>query len=96
MPSVNSAGESVTPDPERTTGQEERTVTLAPGARAWSALVSPSCGRPWSQPFTNPAATVTPVAVLVTPPDETVSLRVDWTGRLGGRQVRESYRKAAM
>jgi hypothetical protein len=70
---VNSAGEAVTPDPERTTGQEQRIVTLAPGASAWSALV-----------FTNPAisgvTTVTPAAVLVTPPDETESIRVRWTG----------------
>ncbi|MGP4092296.1 DUF4232 domain-containing protein [Streptomyces sp. KR55] len=70
---VNSTGEAVTPDPERTTGQEERIVTLAPGASAWSALA-----------FTNPAltgvTTVTPAAVLVTPPDETTSIRVRWTG----------------
>ncbi|MFD7014151.1 DUF4232 domain-containing protein [Streptomyces sp. NPDC059928] len=70
---VNSAGEAVTPDPERTTGQEQRIVTLTPGASAWSALV-----------FTNPAlsgvTTVTPAAVLVTPPDETESIRVRWTG----------------
>lgn len=70
---VNSAGEAVTPDPERTTGQERRIVTLAPGASAWSALV-----------FTNPAisgvTTVTPAAVLVTPPDETEPVRVRWTG----------------
>ncbi|WP_316784721.1 DUF4232 domain-containing protein [Streptomyces sasae] len=70
---VNSAGEAVTPDPERTTGQEQRIVTLAPGASAWSALV-----------FTNPAisgvTTVTPAAVLVTPPDETDPVRVRWTG----------------
>ncbi|MFD0392104.1 DUF4232 domain-containing protein [Streptomyces nogalater] len=29
---VNGAGEAVTPDPERATGEEQRTVTLAPGA----------------------------------------------------------------
>lgn len=70
---VDSAGGAVTPDPERTTGQEQRIVTLAPGASAWSALV-----------FTNPSitgvTTVTPAAVLVTPPDETEPVRVRWTG----------------
>jgi hypothetical protein len=70
---VNSAGEAVTPDPERAAGQEGRGVTLAPGADAWSALT-----------FTSPAltgvTTVTPTAVLVTPPDETRSIRVRWTG----------------
>ncbi|MFF7987452.1 DUF4232 domain-containing protein [Streptomyces sp. NPDC007901] len=70
---VNGAGEAVTPDAERTTGQEQRIVTLAPGASAWSALS-----------FTNPAisgvTTVTPVAVRVTPPDETEPIRVRWTG----------------
>jgi hypothetical protein len=70
---VNGAGEAVTPDPERATGQEQRIVTLAPGASAWSSLV-----------FTNPAisgvTTVTPAALLVTPPDETEPIRVRWTG----------------
>ncbi|WSP86698.1 DUF4232 domain-containing protein [Streptomyces sp. NBC_01235] len=70
---VNGAGEAVTQAPERATGQEQRIVTLAPGASAWPALT-----------FTNPAisgvTTVTPAAVLVTPPDETESIRVRWTG----------------
>ncbi|MCX4766803.1 DUF4232 domain-containing protein [Streptomyces sp. NBC_01275] len=70
---VDGAGEAVTPDAERATGQEEPTVTLKPGASAWSALT-----------FTNPAATgvttVTPAAVLVTPPDETASIKVAWSG----------------
>ncbi|MEU1183830.1 DUF4232 domain-containing protein [Streptomyces sp. NPDC005820] len=70
---VDGAGEAVTPDPERATGQEEPTVSLKPGASAWSALT-----------FTNPAATgattVTPAAVLVTPPDETASIKAAWGG----------------
>ncbi|MFJ8113757.1 DUF4232 domain-containing protein [Streptomyces sp. NPDC096132] len=70
---VDGVGEAVTPDPERATGQEEPTVTLKPGASAWSALT-----------FTNPAATgvttVIPAAVLVTPPDETASIKVAWSG----------------
>jgi hypothetical protein len=82
---VNSAGEAVTPDPERATGQEQQTVTLAPSASAWSALV-----------FTNPAisgvTTVTPAALLVTPPDETASIKVRWTGRSTTR-VRRRFPK---
>jgi len=72
---VDSAGEAVTPDPERSSGsgQQTRVVTRAPGASAWSAPA-----------FTNPAltgvTTVTPAAVLVTPPDETASIRVRWIG----------------
>jgi hypothetical protein len=70
---VDGAGEAVTPDPERTGGQGARVVTLAPGASAWSALS-----------FTNPAVsgvtTVTPAALLVTPPGETASIRVRWSG----------------
>jgi hypothetical protein len=70
---VDGAGEAVTPDPERTTGQEEPKVTLKPGASAWSALT-----------FTNPevtgVTTVTPAAVLVTPPDETAPIKVAWSG----------------
>ncbi|MFJ8535505.1 DUF4232 domain-containing protein [Streptomyces sp. NPDC093591] len=70
---INGDGEAVTPDPERATGQEEPTVTLKPGASAWSALT-----------FTNPevtgVTTVTPAAVLVTPPDETAPIKVAWSG----------------
>ncbi|MBD0418811.1 DUF4232 domain-containing protein [Streptomyces sp. TRM S81-3] len=70
---VNGAGEAVTPDPERATDEERRTVTLAPGASAWSALT-----------YTNPAltgvTTVTPAALRVTPPDETAALSVRWAG----------------
>ncbi|SHH41915.1 DUF4232 domain-containing protein [Streptomyces sp. 3214.6] len=70
---VDGGGEAVTPDPGRAVGQEEPTVTLKPGASAWSALT-----------FANPAATgvttVTPAAVLVTPPDETASIKVAWSG----------------
>ncbi|MET7355986.1 DUF4232 domain-containing protein [Streptomyces mirabilis] len=70
---VDGAGEAVTPDPERATGQEEPTVTLKPGASAWSALT-----------FTNPevtgVTTVTPAAVLVTQPDETKSFKLAWKG----------------
>ncbi|MFF4717402.1 DUF4232 domain-containing protein [Streptomyces eurythermus] len=70
---VDAAGQTVTPDPERATGQEQRTVTLAPGVSAWSALT-----------YTNPAltgvTTVIPAKLRLTPPDETASLPVRWTG----------------
>ncbi|WP_037857357.1 DUF4232 domain-containing protein [Streptomyces sp. NRRL S-340] len=70
---VDDAGQAVTPDPERTGGKDAHVVTLAPGASAWSALS-----------FTNPAVsgvtTVTPAALLVTPPGETESSRVRWSG----------------
>ncbi|CAL9280584.1 DUF4232 domain-containing protein [Streptomyces sp. SudanB182_2057] len=70
---VDAAGETVTPAPERATGEKPRTVTLAPGASAWSALT-----------YTNPAltgvTTVIPAGLHVTPPDETASLPVRWAG----------------
>ncbi|MFF7215926.1 DUF4232 domain-containing protein [Streptomyces sp. NPDC008238] len=70
---VNAAGEQVTVDPERATGQTARRVTLAPGASAWAAMS-------FSNPAITGVTTVTPAAVLVTPPDETSSLKVPWTG----------------
>ncbi|WP_406429732.1 DUF4232 domain-containing protein [Streptomyces sp. NBC_01589] len=70
---VNSAGEQVTVDPERTTGQLKRLVPLAPGRAAWAALS-------FTDPRITGVATVTPDAVLITPPDETTSLKVHWTG----------------
>ncbi|MFD5270453.1 DUF4232 domain-containing protein [Streptomyces sp. NPDC058335] len=73
MAFVNGAGEAVTPDPERATGEEQRTVTLTPGAGAWSALT-------YANPAITGVTTVTPAALLLTPPDETASISVRWTG----------------
>lgn len=70
---VNSAGQAVTPDPERSAGQDKRVVTLAPGAGAWSALV-------YSNPAVTGVTTVVPAAVLVTPPGETEPIKVPWAG----------------
>ncbi|KOV74411.1 MULTISPECIES: DUF4232 domain-containing protein [unclassified Streptomyces] len=70
---VNGAGEAVTPDPERATDQREQRVTLAPAADAWSALS-------YTDPAITGVTTVTPRTLLVTPPDETTSLPVPWTG----------------
>ncbi|MGW4601235.1 DUF4232 domain-containing protein, partial [Streptomyces sp. NPDC004457] len=71
---VDAAGEAVTPDPERATDQPPQRVTLAPGADAWSALS-------YTDPAITGVTTVTPRALLVTPPDETTPLSVRWTGR---------------
>ncbi|MFF3565277.1 DUF4232 domain-containing protein [Streptomyces sp. NPDC002574] len=70
---VNSAGQQVTVDPERNTGQAKQRVTLAPGASAWSPMS-------FSNPDITGVTTVVPAAVLVTPPDERTSLRVPWNG----------------
>ncbi|MEU3414703.1 DUF4232 domain-containing protein [Streptomyces sp. NPDC006658] len=70
---VNNAGEAVTPDPERATGEKRQTVTLAPGADAWSAMT-------YARPASTGVTTVTPATVLVTPPDETAPIPVRWTG----------------
>lgn len=72
MEFVDGAGEQVSFDPHRT-GDEVRTVTLAPGKSAWAPLS-----------FTNPemtdVPTVTPSAAKVTPPDEKASLTAPWSG----------------
>ncbi|WP_030177720.1 DUF4232 domain-containing protein [Streptomyces sp. NRRL S-813] len=70
---VDGTGQAVTPDPERTGGQDARVVTLAPGESAWSALS-------FTHPAVSGVTTVTPAALLVTPPGETASTRVRWSG----------------
>ncbi|MFD8387284.1 DUF4232 domain-containing protein [Streptomyces sp. NPDC059679] len=70
---VDGTGQAVTPDPERATDERQQTVTLAPGASAWSAMV-------YTSPAITHVTTVTPAALLVTPPDETASISVHWTG----------------
>ncbi|MGI5353393.1 DUF4232 domain-containing protein [Streptomyces sp. CA-250714] len=69
---VNSSGEQVSFDPNRT-GGEIRTVTLAPGKSAWAPLS-------YTNPEVTNVTTVTPSAVRVTPPDERTSLRTPWSG----------------
>ncbi|MET9448462.1 DUF4232 domain-containing protein [Streptomyces cinerochromogenes] len=70
---VDASGAAVTPDPERATGTRRQSVTLAPGADAWAGLS-------YTDPALTGVTTVTPRALLVTPPDETAALSVPWTG----------------
>ncbi|WP_446046762.1 DUF4232 domain-containing protein, partial [Streptomyces olivaceus] len=68
---VDASGKQLGPDPERAPGSPE-TLTLTPGASAWAGLS-------FSSPEISGARTVTPAALLVTPPDERASLKVEWT-----------------
>ncbi|GAB2826039.1 hypothetical protein GCM10022221_25010 [Actinocorallia aurea] len=70
---VDDAGAQITPDPERAPSDGRQAVTLPPGASAWSALT-------YGSPAITGVTTVTPAALLITPPDETTSIRVPWTG----------------
>ncbi|MDJ1131188.1 DUF4232 domain-containing protein [Streptomyces iconiensis] len=78
MAFVDGAGNQVAPDPERAPG-ETKSVTLSPGSSAWAPLS-------YTNPAMTGAPTVTPVALSVTPPDQSDSLRADWPGA----QVAES------
>ncbi|MEU6405046.1 DUF4232 domain-containing protein [Streptomyces sp. NPDC046985] len=68
---VDASGRQLGPDPRRSSGSAG-TVTLAPGASAWSGLT-------FSNPGVSGARTATPAALLVTPPDERDHLTVKWT-----------------
>ncbi|MFE9285033.1 DUF4232 domain-containing protein [Streptomyces olivaceus] len=68
---VDASGRQLGPDPERAPGSPE-TLTLTPGASAWAGLS-------FSSPEISGARTATPAALLVTPPDERASLKVEWT-----------------
>ncbi|MBZ6088116.1 DUF4232 domain-containing protein [Streptomyces olivaceus] len=68
---VDASGKQLGPDPERAPGSPE-TLTLTPGASAWAGLS-------FSSPEISGARTATPAALLVTPPDERASLKVEWT-----------------
>ncbi|MFF8031971.1 MULTISPECIES: DUF4232 domain-containing protein [unclassified Streptomyces] len=67
---VDAAGERLGPDPRRAPG-DAATVTLAPGESAWAGLR-------YASPGVSGARTAVPAALLVTPPDERVPLRVPW------------------
>ncbi|MET7689367.1 DUF4232 domain-containing protein [Streptomyces sp. NPDC005483] len=69
---VDASGKQLGPDPERSsTGPE--TVKLAPGQSAWAGLS-------FANPEVSGAATATPAALVVTPPDEEDPLKVTWKG----------------
>lgn len=70
---LNAAGEQVSVNPERATGQTAEAVRLAPGRSAWS-------GMKFSNPDITGVTTVTPKSVLVTPPDEKAALKIAWKG----------------
>jgi hypothetical protein len=69
---LDGEGEQLGYDPEREPGQAA-TVTLTPGQSAWSALS-------YGNPDISEALSTVPDAVLLTPPDQTESLTVDWGG----------------
>ncbi|MEG3627797.1 DUF4232 domain-containing protein [Streptomyces sp. C6-003] len=68
---VDASGRQLGPDPRRAPSAPE-TVTLTPGASAWSGLS-------FASPEISGARAATPDALLVTPPDERNSLEVHWT-----------------
>jgi hypothetical protein len=69
---LDGEGEQLGYDPEREPGQAA-TVTLTPGQSAWSALS-------YGNPDISEALSTVPDAILLTPPDQTESLTVDWNG----------------
>ncbi|GGN57934.1 lipoprotein [Streptomyces albiflavescens] len=68
---IDASGKQLGPDPRRSSGTPS-TVTLAPGQSAWAGLT-------FSNPEISGARTATPTSLLVTPPDEKDSLKVQWT-----------------
>ncbi|GAA2611923.1 DUF4232 domain-containing protein [Streptomyces axinellae] len=69
---INSAGDQVSVTPERAPGSTDK-VSLPPGASAWAPLS-------YANPGMTGVRTVAPDGVRVTPPDQTQSLQIDWTG----------------
>ncbi|MFF7356811.1 MULTISPECIES: DUF4232 domain-containing protein [Streptomyces] len=69
---VNASGTQIGPDPRREPGSPT-TITLRPGQSAWAGLT-------FSNPGVSGARTATPVALLITPPDERDALKAAWTG----------------
>jgi Protein of unknown function (DUF4232) len=68
----NASHQAVTPDPQRE-GGTKTVVTLKPGKSAWAPMS-------FSNPEISGATTVTPEYLVITPPDETHSLTVTWSG----------------
>ncbi|MDR3084347.1 MAG: DUF4232 domain-containing protein [Streptomyces sp.] len=69
---VDASGKQLGPDPKRVSSRPTK-ITLAPGRSAWAGLS-------FSNPQVSGAGAATPAAILITPPDEKVSLKVTWSG----------------
>ncbi|MFF3461742.1 DUF4232 domain-containing protein [Streptomyces sp. NPDC002619] len=69
---VDASGKQLGPDPKRGSGSPTK-ITLAPGKSAWAGLS-------FGNPEVSGASKATPTGILITPPDEKDSLKVDWTG----------------
>lgn len=69
---VDATGKQLGPDPKRGSGSPAK-ITLAPGKSAWAGLS-------FGNPEVSGARKATPTGILITPPDEKDSLKVDWTG----------------
>jgi hypothetical protein len=69
---TDAAGGQLGPDPTRATGTPEA-IILKPGQSAWSGLS-------FANPEVSGATSATPSWLLVTPPNEKDSLRVQWMG----------------
>ncbi|MGW0209395.1 DUF4232 domain-containing protein [Streptomyces sp. NPDC003233] len=67
---VDASGKQLGPDPRRGAGSPTK-ITLAPGNSAWAGLS-------FANPEVSGAKKATPLAVLITPPDEKDSLHADW------------------
>jgi len=68
---VDASGKQLGPDPKRGSGSPTK-ITLAPGKSAWAGLS-------FGNPEVSGAGKATPTGILITPPDEKVALKVDWT-----------------
>jgi hypothetical protein len=73
---VDASGKQLGPDPQRATASDGAAspakITLAPGKSAWAGLS-------FGNPEVSGADKATPSGILITPPDEQRSLKVDWT-----------------
>ncbi|MFE4752190.1 DUF4232 domain-containing protein [Streptomyces mirabilis] len=69
---MDGSGKQLGPDPKRGSGSPTK-ITLAPGKSAWAGLS-------FGNPEVSGTRKATPAGILITPPDEKVSLKVDWTG----------------
>jgi hypothetical protein len=69
---LDASGKQLGLDPKRASGNPTK-ITPAPGSSAWAGLS-------FANPETSGARKATPTGIMITPPDETEALRMDWTG----------------